>query len=146
MTRTGILILARSARKSSWQAVTQLRVAWADAEMATWKLFCQGLVADPAAVQEIDVVGAVREVFHRGWPVSGDTRREAVEDAAVDAVGAVVGLGQERQQRRHQHGCPDPPRAVNGQVAGHFTGSHGESGQYHSAQVERAEQDMKAGG
>ena len=50
---------------------------------------------------------------------------------------------QERQQRRHQHGCLDPPRAADGQVAGHFTGAHGESGQYHPAQVEPAEPDMK---
>jgi hypothetical protein len=35
---------------------------------------------------------------------------------------------------------------VNGQVPGHFTGSHGEPGQYHPAQVEPAEQDMKVGG
>src|SRR5580700_6940514 len=48
-----------------------------------------GLVADPAAAQEIDVVGAVQEVFHRGRPVSGDTRRQAVEDVPFDAVGIV---------------------------------------------------------
>jgi len=36
--------------------------------------------------------------------------------------------------------------AMNGQVAGHFTGPHGEPGQYNPAQVERAEQDMKIAG
>ena len=39
------------------------------------------LVADPAAAQEIDVVGAVHEVFHRRRPVRGDSRRDAVENA-----------------------------------------------------------------
>ena len=34
------------------------------------------LVADPAAAQEIDVVGVVQEVFHRGRPVGGDPRRD----------------------------------------------------------------------
>jgi hypothetical protein len=31
-------------------------------------------------------------------------------------------------------------------LAGHFTGAHGEFGQHHSAQVEAAEQDMEIGG
>ena len=66
------------------------------------------LVADPAAVQEIDVVGAVQEVFHRRRAVSDDSRRDAVENAPLNTFGAVVGLEQEGQQRRHQHGCPDP--------------------------------------
>jgi hypothetical protein len=35
---------------------------------------------------------------------------------------------------------------VSCQVAGHFTGAHGESGQHHLAQVEPAEQDMEIGG
>jgi hypothetical protein len=35
---------------------------------------------------------------------------------------------------------------VDGQVAGHFTSAHGESGQYHLTQVEPAEQDMKIAG
>jgi hypothetical protein len=35
---------------------------------------------------------------------------------------------------------------VNGQVAGHLTGAHGEPGQHYPAQVEPAEQDMKIGG
>ena len=35
MTRTGTLIAARFPRKSSRQAVTQPRAAWAEAEMAT---------------------------------------------------------------------------------------------------------------
>jgi hypothetical protein len=55
------------------------------------------LVADPVPAQQIDVVGAVQEVLHRGRPVSGDTRGGAVEDAAVDAVRIVVRLEQERQ-------------------------------------------------
>src|SRR6202035_4052530 len=82
-----------------------------------------GLVADPAAAQEIDVVGVVQEVFHRGWPVGGDSRGEAVEDAAVDAAGIAGGLEQEGQQRRDQHGRADPCRAVHGQVAGDFPGA-----------------------
>ena len=48
------------------------------------------------------------KVFHRRRPVSGDSRRDAVENAPVNAFGAVVGLEQEGQQRRHQHGRPDP--------------------------------------
>jgi hypothetical protein len=67
------------------------------------------LVADPGAAQEIDVLGVVQEVFHRGRPVGGDTRRETLENAPVNAFRTVVRLEQERQQRRHQHGCPDPP-------------------------------------
>ena len=55
-------------------------------------------------------------------------------------------LEQEWQQRGDQHGRLDPPGAVSCQVAGHFTGAHGESGQHHFAQVEAAEQDMEIGG
>src|SRR5689334_14764598 len=146
MTRTGMLIVARSPRKSSRQAVTHLRAAWADAKMATLEAVLPRLVADPVPAEEIDAVGAVQEVLHPGRPVSGETCRQAVEYAAVNAVRAVVRLEQERQQRRHQHCRLDSPRAVNGQVAGHFTGPHGEPGQYHPAQVERAEQDMKIAG
>jgi NADPH:quinone reductase len=72
------------------------------------KAVLPGLVADPAAVQDIDVVGAVQEVFHRRRAVSGDSRRNAVEDAPLNTLGAVVRLEQEGQQRGHQHGCPDP--------------------------------------
>jgi len=68
------------------------------------------LVADPAAAQEIDVVGLVQQVFHRGRPVSRDTRRDAVENAAVNAFRIVVRLEQERQQRGDQHGRLDPLR------------------------------------
>jgi len=57
-----------------------------------------------------------------------------------------MGLEQERQHRRHQNGRRDPPWAMNGQVAGDLTGPHGESGQYHPAQVEPAEQDVKIAG
>jgi hypothetical protein len=67
-----------------------------------------GLVADPAAAQEIDVVGAVHEVFHRRRPVGGDARPDVVENAAVNAVRIVVGREQERQQRGDEHGRPDP--------------------------------------
>src|SRR5271169_5900535 len=105
-----------------------------------------GLVADPAAAQEIDVVGVVHEVFHRGRPVGRDPRGEAVEHGPVNTVGAVIGLEQERQQRRHQYRRLDPPGAMNGQVPGDLTGAHGEPGQHHLAQVEPAEQDMKVGG
>jgi hypothetical protein len=104
------------------------------------------LVADPAAAQEIDVVRAVHEVFHRRWPVSGDSRRDAVKNAPVNTFGVVVGLEQEGQKRRHQHSCPDPPRAVSGQIAGYLTGAHGEPGQHHFAQLELAEHDVKIGG
>jgi hypothetical protein len=34
LTRMGMLIVARSPRKSSWQAVTQPAAAWAEAEIA----------------------------------------------------------------------------------------------------------------
>ena len=81
-----------------------------------------------------------------GRPAGGDPRREAVEDAPVNAFGIVVRLEQERQQRRHQHCRLDPPWAMSGQVAGHLSGPHGEPGQYHPAQVEPAEQEMKVGG
>jgi hypothetical protein len=60
------------------------------------------LVADPAAVEDIDVVGAVEEVFHRGRPIGRDTRHDALENAAVDAVRIVVRLEQEGQQRGDQ--------------------------------------------
>jgi hypothetical protein len=49
----------------------------------------------------------------RGRPVGCDTRREAVENAAVNAVRIVVRLEQERQQRGDQHGRPDPPWTVS---------------------------------
>jgi hypothetical protein len=66
------------------------------------------LIADPAAAQQVDVVGAVHEVLHRGRPVGGDPRRDALENAAVDAVTIVGRLEQERQQRGDQHRRPDP--------------------------------------
>jgi hypothetical protein len=92
-----MLILARSARKSSRQAVTQRRAAWAEDGDGHVEAVLPGLVADPAAAQEIDVVRAVHEVFHRGRPVGGNAGGEAVEDAPVDAVRIVIGLEQERQ-------------------------------------------------
>jgi hypothetical protein len=42
----------------------------------------------------------LQRVFHRRRPVSGDTRRHAVESALVNAVRTVVGLDQERRRAR----------------------------------------------
>jgi hypothetical protein len=55
--------------------------------------------------QEIDVAGAVQEVFHHGRPISGETCRQAVEYAAVNAVSAVVRL---EQLCSSTTGEPDP--------------------------------------
>jgi hypothetical protein len=74
-----MLTLARSPRKSSRQAVTQPRVAWAGGGDGDVEAVLPRLVADPAAAEEIDVVGVVQEVFHRRRPVGGDTHRDGVE-------------------------------------------------------------------
>jgi hypothetical protein len=61
--------------------------------------------SNAAVPAQIDVAGAVQEVFHHGRPISGETCRQAVEYAAVNAVSAVVRL---EQLCSSTTGEPDP--------------------------------------
>src|SRR6476660_7361905 len=93
-------------------------------------------VADSDAAEDVDVVEVVEEVLEVRVAIVDDSRLDIGEDLAVDALGVIVGLEQERRDGTEQCCFAYPLRPVGGEVARDLAGAHRETDENHIAEVE----------
>ena len=106
-----------------------------------------GFLAEARRAQErVRVVEVLEEFREERVPVRGDRFGESVEDLLRNAVRVVVRLQEERFQGSQERGPGHARRTIGAQVAGNFTGTHGEAHQHGVVEFQPGQEGVEVRG